>query len=125
MMPASQRRRTRMSFEEKIEKLTAALIENTAALRAAGGSAPKTETKADAKAGAKATGTKAKVPTKDEVTAAAKAYATEHGKPAAKALIAKHGGADLASLPEANYAAFIAATKEAPEADEPEDDDGL
>ena len=69
--------------------------------------------------------TKAAGPTREEVDAAAKAYAKEHGKPAAKALITKHGGTDLASIPEKAWAAFVADTKNAP-ADEPaEDDDGL
>ena len=64
-------------------------------------------------------------PTKEEVVAAAKAYASEHTKDAAKALIKKHGGADLASLPEANWAAFVEATKGAPEDETAEEDDGL
>jgi hypothetical protein len=50
------------------------------------------------------------VPTREAVTAAAKAVVKHFngGKDEAKALIKKHGGADLASLPEANLAAFIA-----------------
>lgn len=111
-----------MSLEAKIEALTAALNENTAAIKAAGGAAPKSADAGEKKGPGRPP--KAKGPTMEEVTAAAKAYATEHGKPAAKALIAKHGGADLKSLPESAWAAFVEDTKNAPEAD-PEDDDGL
>lgn len=116
-----------MSLEAKIEALTGALTENTAALKAAmaAGVVPsgKGGDAAPAKGGK---GAKAAGPTREEVDAAAKAFAKEHGKPAAKALIAKHGGADLASIPEKAWAAFVADTKNPPAAEEPaEDDDGL
>ena len=122
-----------MSFEAKIDTLIAALNDNTAALRASGSTpAATTATKAAATT-EKAAPVKEKAskpskpagPTKEEVVAAAKAYASEHTKDAAKALIKKHGGADLASLPEANWAAFVEATKGAPEDETAEEDDGL
>lgn len=112
-----------MSLEQKIEALTEALNANTAALKAAkGGAAASAPAESERRGPGRPA--KPKGPTMEEVTAAAKAYATAHGKPAAKALIAKHGGDDLKSLPESAWAAFVEDTKNAPA--EPEDeDDGL
>lgn len=109
-----------MSLEAKIDALIVALDKNTAA-RLAGGGGDAGAAKADKPAKA---GKTAKVPTEEEVKAAGTAYAKQHGKAPAKALIAKFGK-DLASIPEDKRAAFIAACAEAPEAEEEDEDDDL
>ena len=108
-----------MSLEAKIDALIVALNENTAARKGEAAATPAAADKPKPPA-------KAKGPTKDDLTAAAKAFASQHGKPAWKALLGKFGATDLNSVAEKDYAAVIAASQEAPVADKPEaEDDGL
>lgn len=119
-----------MSLEAAVTELNGNIVKLIAAL--GNGAAPAASAPAAAApttTGKKGTGTgtgaKVKVPTAEEVAEVAKAHMAKHGKPATKKLIQDHGGADLASLPEGNRAAFIAAAKAAMEDGGDDDDDGL
>lgn len=88
-------------IEELLAENTAALRENTAAILKGGG--------APATAG-RGPGRPKKV-TFDEVKAIAKKLMDEKGRPAAVALIQKHGADQLANLAEAKYPEFVAAAE--------------
>lgn len=62
--------------------------------------------------------------TLNDVKAVAEQVREEKGKPAAVALIKKHGADSLAELEESQYAKFIAAAKTILNADESEDEEG-
>lgn len=57
-----------------------------------------------------------------DVKAIAEKVRTEKGKPAAVALIQKHGAASLAALDEAKYSAFVAAAEVVLNESEPDGD---
>lgn len=108
-----------MGIEEKIDQLIAVIQENTAALKAGGGGgASPTASTGATKA------TKKNTVTREQVTELARGYAKEHSKAAAKAVIGKFGK-DIASVPDNKLADLAAALKEAPAAEDEEEDDGL
>jgi hypothetical protein len=109
-----------MGIEEKIDQLIAVIQENTAALKAGGGGGGASPT---ASTGA-TKATKKNTVTREQVTELARGYAKEHSKAAAKAVIGKFGK-DIASVPDNKLADLAAALKEAPAAEDEEEDDGL
>lgn len=88
-------------LEEMLAENTAALRENTAAIKGGGA--------ATATAG-RGPGRPKKVDF-DQVKAVAKKLMDEKGRPAAVALIQKHGADQLANLAEAKYPEFVAAAE--------------
>lgn len=123
------------SLEEVIAKLTAAVEKNNAllaggkALAAPAATSGKTETKAAPAAEEKrgpGRPKKDKGPTLEVVTEKANAYMEQEGKPAARALLKKHGSPDgkLAGVPKENYAALVEEIDRAlTEAEDDEDGD--
>jgi hypothetical protein len=133
-----------MSLEDKIERLTKSIEANTAALlggkpSASASASPKAEVPAKdeapaAEAPKRGPGrpAKPKGPTLADVTTAANGYMEANGKPAARALLQKHGSASgkLADLPEAAYAALLkeiedSQTEGDEEAEAEAEDDGI
>jgi hypothetical protein len=109
-----------MALEEALEENTAALKANTAALKSGGTSVDtgKTPGKPGRKPAIKL----------DDVKAIAMKVQSEKGRPAAVALIKKHGATQLADLDPSKYAAFMAACEvELSAEEEPpaEEDDSL
>jgi hypothetical protein len=90
-------------LEEVIAENTAALRENTAAIKAGGGAAATTTA-------GRGPGRPKKVDF-DQVKAVAKKLMDEKGRPVAVALIQKHGADQLANLAEAKYPEFVAAAE--------------
>lgn len=89
-------------LEEMLAENTAALRENTAAIKGGGATAGATA--------GRGPGRPKKVDF-DQVKAVAKKLMDEKGRPAAVALIQKHGADQLANLAESKYPEFVAAAE--------------